>query len=165
MGVELTEAVEMLEVRIQRKRNAVVADEIYLSVPNKRQRILLERVSSDGSDESSVDVKKMAAADVELEILSAASKQEGYTIEAVVKESTVDKENNIDGSIITDTYKAKIVPSWIRSLKKRQLLETTKATTLTDLDFDQRAYDVEHDSNEECDYPEKGCYDVADFTR
>ena len=69
----------------------------------------------------------------------------------------------------TDTYKAKIVPSWIRSLKKRQLLETTKATTLTDfvfdqdLDFEQRVYDVEHDSNEECDYPEKGCYDVADF--
>lgn len=146
----------MLELKLQRKRSYTISNEIFLELPNTRKKIRLEKVIQDDQNNNNQKLKNL---DEEKIVLTGVKFEQN----ASAVELSAKLNDSKDG--IVEVFRTTgIVPDWVKKLKTWQVLSTSNVTPITDmdfktdLDFKSNVYDDEYDSNEECDYPENGCY-------
>ena len=164
---------QLLELRLKRKRGYEISNEIYLELPNTRKKVRLEKVVTDkvtdkenrinsenslknlvakGNKITNLDEDAIKLTDIKID-------KNTVQISANLEES----DNTADKDVEIEVFRASVIPEWTRSLKIKQVLATSNVVPVNDMDFKRdvlfksNVYDDEYDSNEECDgYPENG---------
>jgi hypothetical protein len=158
---------QLLELRLKRKRGYEISNEIYLELPNTRKKVRLEKVVVENDKENEISRKtpgingrKLTNLDEDIiKLTNIKIDKNSVQISANLEES----DNTSDQDVKIEVFRASVIPDWTRSLKIKQVLATSNVVPVTDMDFKRdvlfksNVYDDEYDSNEECDgYPENG---------